>query len=261
MTEDEVVSTLRSAGCVFAEDEALTILDAANGRAGELDRLVARRCSGEPLELVVGYAEFAGVRIAVRPGVFVPRQRSERLVRAVAQQLASVEDRVPVVVDLGCGSGALLVALLGMLRFPCDAYAIDRDPEAIACARENLDGTGAQVGEGFGLAALPLPLGGKVDVIMANLPYVPTDAISLLPREARMYEPWSALDGGPDGLAPFAEAIVDAPAWLGPGGHYVGELHESQVDAAVDLARRAGFHCDATMDSEDGTAVVDLWRV
>lgn len=258
VTDREVVTALQSAGCVFAEEEARLILAAAAEGPADLDGLVARRCAGEPLELVVGYAEFAGVRVTVRPGVFVPRRRSERLVHEVAGLLARVHDHPPVVVDLGCGSGALLVALLDLIGTACTSYAIDNSPVAVACARENLAGTSALIIDDVGLGSLPTSARGTVDVIMANLPYVPTAAIPLLTREARLYEPRSTLDGGPDGLRPLATALGDASTWLRPDGHYVGELHESQVEAATALAGRLGFDCEAAVDAEDGTAVVDL---
>ena len=144
-------------------------------------------------------------------------------------------------------------------RAGCVAYAIDSSPVAVDCARTNLSGAGGQVVQGTGLGALPSTLRGQVDVIMANLPYVPTEAIALLPREARLHEPRSTLDGGPDGLTPLAAALADAATWLRPDGHYVGELHESQVAAATRLAYRYGFDCVASSDpDDDGTAVVDL---
>jgi len=258
VTDDDVVSALRLAGSVFAEDEARVIRSAVRDRSGDLDRLVARRCAGEPLELVVGHAELAGVRVAVRPGVFVPRRRSERLVHRVATRLGQLATHPPVVVDLGCGSGALLVAVLDLVGSPCTAYAIDPSLVAVDCARENLAATGATVIEGSGLDSLPAGARGSVDVIMANLPYVPTAAIPMLPREARLYEPWSTLDGGPDGLVPLAAALAGAAVWLRPDGHYVGELHESQVEAATQLADRLGFDCVAAVDPDDGTAVIDL---
>lgn len=253
-----VVAVLRRAGCVFAEDEARIISDAAAGQADALERLLARRCAGEPLELVVGFAELAGARVAIGPGVFVPRRRSERLVHVAAGLLGRVADRPPVVVDLGCGSGALLVAVLGLVPVRCVAYAIDVSPVAVACARANLSHPGARVIEGGGLSALPSTVRGHVDVIIANLPYVPTDAIALLPREARLYEPQTTLDGGPDGLTPFAQAVAEAPTWLRASGHYLGELHESQVGAATQIAQRQGLDFVAAVDTDDGTAVVDL---
>jgi release factor glutamine methyltransferase len=256
--EPDVVAVLRRAGCVYAEDEARMILAAADGGPDELERLVARRCAGEPLELVVGYAEFAGHRIAMRAGVFVPRHRSERLVRAAAERVGAVRSHQPVVVDLGCGSGALLVALLDLAHGLAASYAIDSSRVAAECARANLAGTSAEVIQGAGLSALPDHVRGTVDVIMANLPYVPTGAIALLPREARLYEPNSTLDGGPDGLTPLEHALAEAPTWLTPDGHYLAELHESQVAAAVALAQRRGFSCAASVDPDDRTAVIDL---
>ena len=256
VTYETLVAALRAAGCVFAEDEATLIIEAADGRAEVVDAMAARRRAGEPLELVIGYADFGGVRVAIRPGVFVPRQRSVALVDAVAAQVSRIHDRRPVVVDLGCGTGALLMALLASVD--CTGFAIDRSAEAAHCARENLAGTDAVVITGTGLGALPAHALGQVDVIMANLPYVPTAAIATLPREARLYEPWSTLDGGPDGLAPLAEALPGAAEWLRADGHYLGELHESQVDAAIRLADRHGFTCASTVDPDTATAIIDL---
>jgi release factor glutamine methyltransferase len=115
--------------------------------------------------------------------------------------------------------------------------------------------------EGAGLAALPDTVRGRVDVIMANLPYVPTGSIGLLPREARLYEPMSTLDGGLDGLAPLTSALAEVATWLHPSGHYLGELHESQLEPATRLAGHFGFTCTASVDSDDRTAVVDLVAV
>jgi release factor glutamine methyltransferase len=260
ITIDSVVAALRVAGCVFAEAEADLIIEAAGGRRDVVDELVARRCEGEPLELVVGFAELAGVRVRVQPGVFVPRRRSERLVTSVASRLKTINRDDPVLVDLGCGSAALLLAVLAQVDRALTAYAIDNSPIAVACARENLRGRRAEVLEGAGLAALPAHLTGRVDVIMANLPYVPTAAIPLLPREARLYEPQSTLDGGVDGLDPLRAALAAASTWLHAAGHYLGELHESQVDAAAALAAEHGLAFEASVDPDDGTAVIDLFR-
>src|SRR5690242_19658700 len=106
MTEDEVVITLRAAGCVFAEEEAVALIKAAPDEPS-LAGLVARRVLGEPLEQVVGHADFAGVRVRLRPGVFVPRVRSELLIEEATRRTGPTA----VVVDLCCGSGALGLAL------------------------------------------------------------------------------------------------------------------------------------------------------
>src|SRR5204862_7187977 len=107
------VARLRAAGCVFAEDEARLLISAARTPAA-LAAMVDRRASGLPLEHVLGWAEFCGLRVAVDPGVFVPRRRSEFMVRqaaGLAQRAAGLARRTVVVVDLCCGSGALAAAL------------------------------------------------------------------------------------------------------------------------------------------------------
>lgn len=231
------------------------IVEAAAGRREQVGQLVARRCRGEPLELVVGFAEFAGVRVIVEPGVFVPRQRSSGLVNMAA---ALVRDAVDsrVVVDLGCGTGALLSALLR--RVPCEAYAVDNSDAAIACARRNLAGTGATVLHGDYVDALPTRLRGRVRVVLANLPYVPSDRIAHLPREARLYEPGRALDGGADGLTPYRRVLSAMAGWLRPDGSYLCELSGAQLAAAEQYAVGLGYSFDPAMDEDDGGALVRL---
>ncbi|MEV6629102.1 putative protein N(5)-glutamine methyltransferase, partial [Amycolatopsis sp. NPDC051114] len=192
MDTSTVVSRLRAAGCVFAEDEA-DLLIAAAATPTELDSLVERRVAGLPLEHLLGWAEFHGLRISVRPGVFVPRHRTEFLVD-VAVSLAPPH---PVVLDLCCGSGALGAAFTAARR-PRELHAADVEPAAVACARVNLPD--AFVYEGDLYDALPSSLRGRVDVLMANVPYVPSDAVATMPPEARLHEPRVALDGGTDGL-------------------------------------------------------------
>src|ERR687889_1157301 len=121
---EPVVHRLRAAGCVFAEDEARLLLDAA-GTPAELEELVQRRVAGEPLEHLLGWAEFCGLRIAVAPGVFVPRRRTELLVR----QAAALAPPGAVVVDLCCGSGAVAAVLSTLLHRP-EIHASDVDPAA-----------------------------------------------------------------------------------------------------------------------------------
>ncbi|WP_345713677.1 putative protein N(5)-glutamine methyltransferase, partial [Kineococcus glutinatus] len=187
-----VVRRLRAAGCVYAEEEAALLVAQAGG-AAELDDLVARRVGGLPLEQVLGWAQFCGVRVAVEPGVFVPRRRSEFLARTAA----AVTPRGGVVVDLCCGSGALAVALSAAVP-DLEVHAVDSDPVAVRCARGNLPG--AQVLLGDLDAPLPDRLRGRVDVLVAVVPYVPSGEVALMPAEARLHEPRAALDGGADGL-------------------------------------------------------------
>ncbi|CAL9367489.1 MULTISPECIES: putative protein N(5)-glutamine methyltransferase [unclassified Streptomyces] len=234
-SRDAVVAALRAAGCVFAEDEAALILTAARS-AAELTALVGRRVTGLPLELVLGWAEFRGLRIAVAPGVFVPRRRTEFL---VTQALAHAP-HARVVVDLCCGSGAVGAALAAALDRP-EVHAADVDPAAVRCARGNLADAGGRVYAGDLFDALPDALRGRVDILAANVPYVPSGEVALLPAEARDHEPLVALDGGTDGLDVLRRVADEAPGWLAPGGCLLVETSERQASDAVDAFARAGL--------------------
>ncbi|MFD8707985.1 putative protein N(5)-glutamine methyltransferase [Kitasatospora sp. NPDC059648] len=246
-----VVSQLRSAGCVFAEDEARILLTAAATTAG-LAGMVRARAQGRPLEHVVGWAEFAGLRIAVDPGVFVPRRRSEFL----AAEAARLAGSGAVVVDLCCGSGALGAAVAATAGHPVELYAADLDPAAVRCARRNLAGTGARVFEGDLFAALPDALRGGVEVLIANVPYVPTGDIELLPPEARLHEARPALDGGPDGLDVLRRVAAAAPQWLAADGALLFETSERQADGALAVARAAGLAAAVSREEELDATVV-----
>lgn len=243
-----VVDRLRAAGCVFAEDEA-ALLAAEAGGAGRLEELVARRVAGEPLEHLLGWAAFDGLRIAVGPGVFVPRRRTELLVSEAAALLRPGA----VVVDLCCGSGAVGAALLA--RSPqIELHAADVDPAAVRCARINLPGVPVHEGDLF--AALPGALRGRVEVLVANVPYVPSAAVAFMPPEARDHEPSVALDGGADGLDVARRVVGGAGNWLAPGGALLFEAGEAQVPIAVDLLTTAGLRPRVVTDDERGTTAV-----
>ena len=245
-----VVAALRAAGCVFAEDEAVLLAAAAASR-DELDGMVARRASGVPLEYVLGWAEFAGLRITVAPGVFVPRRRTECLVR---QAIAAAPPR-PVAVDLCCGTGAVAAALAARLDL-AELHAADLDPAAVACARQNLASAGAQVHQGDLYAALPGGLRGRVDILAANVPYVPTGQLPLLPPEARDHEPRLSLDGGPDGLDVARRAVAGAPDWLAPGGRLLIEATEEQAGTLARAVTAAGLTAAVTgCEDLDATVV------
>ncbi|MFF4016197.1 putative protein N(5)-glutamine methyltransferase [Streptomyces sp. NPDC001843] len=230
-----VVTALRSAGCVFAEDEAELILATARDPE-ELATMVDRRVAGLPLEHVLGWAEFSGLRVAVEPGVFVPRRRTEFLV----EQALAQAPQAAVVVDLCCGSGAVGAALAAALG-QVELHAADIDPAAVRCARRNVVPYGGHVHEGDLFAALPGELRGRVGILAANVPYVPTADVGLLPTEAREHEPLVALDGGPDGLDVLRRVAAAATGWLAPGGCLLVETSEHQSPAAVDAFARAGL--------------------
>jgi release factor glutamine methyltransferase len=197
--------------------------------------MVDRRVSGLPLEHVVGWADFCGLRIAVEPGVFVPRRRTEFLVR----QAIVVAPPHPVVVDLCCGSGAVGAALAAALD-PAELHAADIDPAAVRCARRNIAPRG-HVYAGDLFEPLPAALRGRVDVLAANVPYVPTSEVALLPAEARLHEPRLALDGGGDGLDVLRRVAAQAALWLAEGGTLLVETSEGQEQQACDTTRRGGL--------------------
>ncbi len=221
----------------------------------DLERMVERRVAGDPLEVIVGWAEFCGLHIVVEPGVFVPRRRTELLV-AQGIVLASATS---VVVDMCCGSGAVGAALLAS-RPELQLYAADIEPAAVRCARKNI-GSRGHVVEGDLFEPLPAALRGRVDIVVANAPYVPTDAIALMPPEARIHEPQVALDGGSDGLDIQRRVAAEAPHWLAPGGHLLIETSERQAPATADAFARAGFVTRVVhSDDLDGTVVIGTLR-
>lgn len=216
--------------------------------------MVGRRVAGFPLEHVIGWAEFCGLRIAVDPGVFVPRHRTELLVK----EANALVRPGAVVVDLCCGTGALGVALAAAAE-RIDLHAADIDPAAVRCARRNLAAAGGHVYEGDLDAPLPATLRSRVDVLVANVPYVPTEEIELLPREARLHEAHRALDGGLDGLDIVRRVAATAPRWLRPGGHLLVETSERQAAQTVEIFATNGLIPRvATCDDLDATVVIGM---
>ncbi len=249
-----MVALLRAAGCVYAEDEAaLLVAEAAD--AATLEGLVARRVAGEPLEHLLGWAEFAGRRMVVAPGVFVPRRRTELLARE-AVRAARAAGPEPVVVELCCGVAAVAAVVADDVPGSV-VLAVDDDPAAVACARANLGERGtAMLGDLDG--PLPADLRGRVDVLVANPPHVPTDEIALMPPEARDHEARSALDGGPDGTLLLRRVVAAARTWLAPDGVLLVEAGRAQAIAlAAEVEAgpgRSGWRSGVRTDDEiEGT--------
>jgi release factor glutamine methyltransferase len=266
-----IVERLRGAGCVFAEDEARLIIGSA--RSGDdLAAMVNRRVAGMPLEHVVGWAEFCGLRISVGPGVFVPRRRSEFLVDQAVAALTARARKVgaPVVLDLCCGSGAVGLAVataLGQAKpdstersraelVAAELHAADIDPGATAYARCNLAAIGGHVHDGDLYDALPAQLRGRIDVIVVNAPYVPTAEIGLMPAEARLHEPLVALDGGTDGVSIHRRIAAQARNWLAPGGSLLIETSERQAPLTEAAMAAGGLTTSVASDDDLGATVV-----
>ncbi|MAY96209.1 MAG: putative protein N(5)-glutamine methyltransferase [Nocardioides sp.] len=244
---DPLQARLRAAGCVYAEEESALLRDAATG--SDLEHLVARRVAGEPLEVLLGWAALEGVRVRTAPGVFVPRARSGLLARLALEALTHPADPAPprpVVVDLGCGTGAL-GAVVAHHRPDAVVHAADLDPAAVACARRNLPPD--RVHEGDLYDALPPTLLGRVDALLVNAPYVPTAHVGLMPPEARLHEPLVALDGGHDGLAVQRRVAAGASRWLAPTGVLLLETGRAQAPHTSALLRDAGL--DVALHTDD----------
>ncbi|RAV22304.1 putative protein N(5)-glutamine methyltransferase [Paenibacillus contaminans] len=230
-----IVRKLRAAGCVFAEDEARLLISSSQNDT-ELEQLVDQRAAGFPLEHIIGWADFCGLRIELDPGVFVPRQRTEFLVR----QAVTLTQPGDVVVDLCCGSGALGAALIASVE-RIALHAVDIDPAAVQCARRNIRLDKGKVYEGDLYDPLPVHLYNRVNVIVANAPYVPTDAIKFMPAEARVHEARIALDGGADGLDVQRRIVAEAPRWLAVGGFLLFETSEKQAPLTAELFTQYGL--------------------
>lgn len=241
---------LRAAGCVFAEEEAALLRAEASG--AELERLVRLREAGTPLEQVLGWAELDGGRVVVAPGVFVPRRRSEALVAAA---VAALSPGAGVVVDLCCGTGAIGAAVAR--RVPgVELWGVDVDLAAVDCARRNLSPLGGTALVGDLVSPLPAALRGRVDVLLASPPYVPSGEVRLMPAEARDHEPPVALDGGPDGLAVARRVVALAPAWLAPRGTVLVEVSRAQGTELAEVMRSTGLTARVLLDDEREATVV-----
>ncbi|WP_426997789.1 putative protein N(5)-glutamine methyltransferase [Pseudarthrobacter sp. N5] len=254
-----IISQLRTAGCVYAEEEAALLIEATLTPA-ELATAVLRRVAGFPLEHILGWAEFCGLRIAVDPGVFVPRRRTEFLVTEAIPLLGKADDdggrSGAVVVDLCCGSGAVGAALAAAVA-GIELHAADIDPDAVRCARRNIVPAGGWVHEGDLYHALPATLKGRVDVLVVNAPYVPTSSIGTMPQEARLHEPRVSLDGGPDGLDIHRRVAAAASDWLAPGGHLLIETSARQAarTSGIVAGNRFGARV-VSSDQLDATVVI-----
>jgi release factor glutamine methyltransferase len=217
---DEAVTALRAAGCVHAEDEARLIWETYDGASARSDA-VADRASGRPLEQVVGWAQFGPVRVALGPGVFVPRRRAE----AILAPAVSLKPDARVVVDLGCGAGAL-AASLAVLLPRAEVHGVDVDEVALACARRT---GGFEVHHGSWWSGLPTRLRGQVDLAVAYLPHVPTARLTDIHPDFRANEPDLSVDGGTDGLDPLRAVLADADSWLASRGVFLTLLAGKQL--------------------------------
>ena len=240
---EAVTALLAEAGCIAPAEESDELIGAAAGDRDVLAAIVARRAEGEPLAWLTGSITFADVTLIVEPGVYVPRVQTE----ALARRAASLLPPTGVAVDLCTGAGAI-AAVMAAARPRARVVATELDPIAARCARRNH----VEVFEGSLDEPLPAVVEGTVDVMTAVVPYVPTDALRLLPRDVQAFEPRLALDGGTDGTDLLAEVVQRAPRWLRAGGWLLLELGGDQAEPVGRLSEEHGFTDIEVMVDEDG---------
>lgn len=222
---DPLVEGLRAAGCVFAADEARAVRQ-VRGRGDHPD-VVAARAAGLPLEHILGVAWFAGVELAIAPGVFIPRARAELLATTAAGHRLPVDTPV---VDLGTGCGAIAAVLAtrgGLTR----VTGVERDPVATEVAARNGARYRFAVRAGSWWQALPEDLAGRVGMAVGYLPHVPTRELDFLPRDLRSAEPAGTVDGGPEGLTPLRQVWARAGRWLAPSAPLLTLVTAAQLPA------------------------------
>ncbi len=200
---------------------------------------VSRRAAHEPLAYITGTQGFWSFEVAVSPATLIPRADSETLIEAAIAARPN-RDAVTSILDLGTGTGCLLLAAL--LEFPA-AYGIgtDRVAAAVCLAAANAAQLSLASRAAFVAADWAAPIAARFDLLLSNPPYITTGEIAGLMPEVRAHEPVTALDGGATGLAAYAALIPAAKSLLKPGGLAIFELGAGQFPATAALAREAGF--------------------
>ncbi len=206
-----------------------------SGQAQDAESLIQRRLRHEPAAYIMGKREFYGLELTVAPGVLIPRPDTEALVEEALRIAARLGGEHLAIADVGCGSGAIGIALAFHLP-GAEVHAIDVSPRALEVAAMNAERHGVSSRVHFLEGDLLAPLPHPVDLIVANLPYVRSDEIPTLEPEIRLYEPREALDGGVDGLDVVRRLLGQAPSHLAPGGAVLLELDPRQIERARSFA-------------------------
>jgi release factor glutamine methyltransferase len=240
---ETIVALLSEAGFVAAEEEAEEMVTHAAGDDALLDALVERRLTGEPLAWITGTTPFGDLQLRVDPGVYVPRWQSLPLARRAVDRLPATGTAI----DLCTGAGAMAKTLMAG-RPGARVIASEVDERAVACATAN----GVEVYCGDLFAPVPLILLGEVDVVVGVVPYVPTPALTLLPRDTLAFESPLSYDGGPDGTAVLRRVVIDSPRFLRPGGALLLELGGEQADVLGDDLARLGYVGVSVLVDDDG---------
>jgi release factor glutamine methyltransferase len=250
-----------------ALDLALTGLIASGARAltaseaKQLDEYAQRRLAGEPVARIIGAKEFWGLPLKLSAAALVPRPDTETVVERALEILRAegTQDRALRIADLGTGSGALLLAILSELGDAACGFGTDVSLGALDCARANAAAHGIRAC--FVACNYAAALGGPVDVIVSNPPYIRRNEIATLAPEVRAFEPPRALDGGEDGLDAYRIIAAQAQRILAPHGLVVVELGYGQAEAVSALFAAAGLACQELRPDLSGTSRALLARV
>jgi len=220
--------------------------------------LVERRATREPVQRILGDWEFWGLTLALGPETLIPRPDTETLVEAVLKACPE-RGRAWRILDLGTGTGAILLALLS--EYPAAfGVGVDLSPDAAMVARGNALSLGLSARGVFMAGSWVEALSGSFDIILSNPPYIPDADIAGLAPEVARFEPWRALAGGADGLDPYRHLVQVLPALLSPGGIVGFEHGADQGPAVADLMRGAGFGEVVTLQDLGGRDRVALGR-
>jgi release factor glutamine methyltransferase len=238
-----VAAQLSQAGFVAAPEEAEELVARAGGDGNLLTELVERRLTGEPLAWIIGSAPFCGLAIQVDQGVYVPRWQSEPLARRAIERLPERG----LGIEICTGSGAIARTMMSA-RTSARIVATDIDGAAVACALAN--GVDAHQGDLFD--PLPPGLEGQAEVVVGVVPYVPTPALSLLPRDTLDFESPLSYDGGSDGGDYLRRAVTESARFIRDGGALLLELGGEQADALHSPLAAVGYRDVVVLFDEDG---------
>jgi release factor glutamine methyltransferase len=228
---------------ISASELLMTSDHALDGSTAEkLRGLIRRMAEGEPLSRVLGSREFWGLDFELSPDTLDPRPESETIVEAV---LARMDRDAPIsVLDLGTGSGCLLLAILSELKM-ATGIGVDLSPGAVMTARRNARALGLADSSRFFVGNWGAAIAHRFDVIVANPPYIATSALGTLPAGVRRYDPRLALNGDQDGLGAYRTIASQLIELMAPRAFFITEVGIGQAAAVAAILRNRGIDVEA----------------
>ena len=219
--------------------------DLGTAAAARLEGLIARRLEREPVSRILGLREFYGRAFLVDRHTLDPRPDTETLIEAALVDKRGLHNHPLKLLDLGTGTGCILITLLAELPEAC-GLGTDISTEALTVAAANAQRLGVAKRASFVSCDWLDGIDGKFDLIVSNPPYIPSSEIAALAEEVARHDPWSALDGGPDGLDAYRRIAASAGQVLAPNGRILVEIGCEQADAVVEIFNQAGLGLDGT---------------